>query len=398
MGQRARFIPELLVTHAEELSFLWERRCRVLYSPLALVREIGDLAERMEAHVQGLRVAPDAALELLRPQLCDCGRGESFAAAYGILRGGAAGAAVVQDAFAAAKGESLNGIGDAMCMAHRVIDPDWLTVMVAQADAAVAVAAAGVLAAQARLDPALPRLATLLTDDDPAICAAAWRIVARADPVTCPVPRPFIEGMNHEQADVRSAAVGAALWRAEPWAVGGIRKIAQDGDEVGWQWLSAVGGASDLPQIAQAIGELKRGTGRLALAGRFGHPSLLPRVVDEMTTTDVATAASAGAVFARITGFNVQGWRATLPVGADADEFDREFAEQVWLPDATKASRLLQAHRQRWDAGVRWCQGREISTRLDRDSQLCIDLQSLWDFGARGALSGVRPFSLPCPG
>src|SRR5258706_12316807 len=83
---RQRFIPELLVVHAEELSYLWGRRCRSLASATLTWRDLTELSERIEAHTQGLLIAGDALAEVLASWLAGEERDETFAGAYPLLR------------------------------------------------------------------------------------------------------------------------------------------------------------------------------------------------------------------------------------------------------------------------------------------------------------------------
>jgi hypothetical protein len=78
-----------------------------------------------------------------------------------------------------------------------------------------------------------------------------------------------------------------------------------------------------------------------------------------------------------------------------ADEFAREFAEDVWVPDAARATELWERKGETWRSGTRWCRGCEVSSRLNRDAQARIELQGFVDFGARAALAGRRLFAPP---
>ena len=63
----ARYIPELLEIHAEQLEYLWGQRRTALTSPEYTLRDFVDLNGRIEAHVQGLLAVPQALPELLCP-------------------------------------------------------------------------------------------------------------------------------------------------------------------------------------------------------------------------------------------------------------------------------------------------------------------------------------------
>jgi hypothetical protein len=122
----------------------------------------------------------------------------------------------------------------------------------------------------------------------------------------------------------------------------------------------------------------------------------LNALVRWMDDADVAQAAAAGEAFSRITGIDIRGERRTLPVPDDADEFEREMAPDVWLPDAGKARMLVERHGSEWAAGLRWCNGLRLDVELTRDMLAQLDLEARWDAAARAALAR-RPISAPAP-
>src|SRR4051812_27330769 len=70
---------EVVDQHAEEAAFLWTQRDRATEAPQYALKDLAKLDERVEAHVDGLRVAADAGWATALAQL-DQGRGEVFAA------------------------------------------------------------------------------------------------------------------------------------------------------------------------------------------------------------------------------------------------------------------------------------------------------------------------------
>jgi hypothetical protein len=132
------------------------------------------------------------------------------------------------------------------------------------------------------------------------------------------------------------------------------------------------------------------------LLARHGHPAALPLLLPWMAPEDVALAAAAGEAYTRITGQDVRGERRSLPVAGDADEFERDMAPEVWLPDAKLAQATLERHGNTWAAGLRWGQGRCLDAPLAREVVAQLDLEARWDAAARSALSG-RMISAPPP-
>lgn len=402
---RQRYIADLLQIHFEDLAFLGGQRRTALHSQQHTLREFGDLAERIEAHVQGLLVAPPAALrERLVPQLASSDRDEAFAAALALLRcaDSAAAQAVIVE-FSRVRGATLAGLRDALSLAPPAAPVvAELQSALDHAKPATAAAAAAVLANHRRLDAASPRLATLLGDEDADTASLAWRAVALADastqvqPPAEPPPRPFGASTSHASAAVRDATWFAAAWSGQPGALPALRQRAAGGDAVALGWLAALGTVEDAPVLRKAAMAAEDPQLRCGLLARFGHPSALNALVRWMDGDEVVLAAASGEAFARITGHDVRSERRTLPVPDDADDFEREMAPDVWLPDAAKARDLLQRHGEGWAAGARWCRGHCVDAPVQRPVLLQLDLHARWDAAARAAMAG-QPISTPPP-
>jgi uncharacterized protein (TIGR02270 family) len=65
----ARIVPDIVEQHAEEAAFLWSLRDAATDQPHITLRDLADLEERIEAHLDGLRIAGDAGPALARAVL-----------------------------------------------------------------------------------------------------------------------------------------------------------------------------------------------------------------------------------------------------------------------------------------------------------------------------------------
>ena len=74
-------IPEIVEQHAEELAFLWVLRERAVHAAHYTLEDLVELDQRIEAHLDGLRVASDAGWEIAARELAWREPGEVFAAA-----------------------------------------------------------------------------------------------------------------------------------------------------------------------------------------------------------------------------------------------------------------------------------------------------------------------------
>jgi uncharacterized protein (TIGR02270 family) len=390
-SSQRRLIPELLIVHAEELGFLWERRRRSINSPMTTVRDLSELSERIEAHTQGLLIAGDSLPDHLAAGLSATERDQVFASAYPLLRTGDSKIAqCVATAFGEAMAERLAGLRDALSLAGIAHIKPAMRHLLETGDAAHAAAAAAVLVSHKHLDPVPARLAALAADADPEVATLAWQVVAALGNVEIPIERTYVDAIKGQHAGVRDAAIGAAVWRGEFWVSGVMRRLAEDGDPVGLNWFAAIAGADAAPIMQNALSRPIKGISRSRIAARYGNPALMPLILEEMSSDDALTASAAGEAFTRIAGIDVAGQRKTLPVRDDADEFEREFAEDVWVPDVARAQQVWDQRRATWDKGVRWCRGCEISARITKEDRNRIDLEALNDFGARAVLAGER--------
>src|SRR6185436_9196199 len=74
------FLIELYREHLEEASFLYEQRLGLLNDPELTWKGIGEFEERFEAHVDGLVVGSDLALDVCKKQAVEGDFGELHAA------------------------------------------------------------------------------------------------------------------------------------------------------------------------------------------------------------------------------------------------------------------------------------------------------------------------------
>ena len=394
---RARHISDLLQVHLEELEFLWGRRRTALASRELTARDYTELNERIEAHIQGMLAVPAALPGLLLPRLIESERDAVFAAACPLLRLADHTTSAVVKAFATAEDAALAGIRDALSVAPIGLATAAVQNQFEKADSPHAVAAAVVLANQRLLNPAAPRLNTLLLESEPAVAELAWLAATIADvrdPSFLP-QRPFRHALEQEAPKVRGAALRAAAWTGQEWTLPVVRDFAARADQAALVWLAALGMPEDFAAFSQLVLQLPSAEQRCVLLARFGHPGAFDLVVSWLEEEDVL-AAAAGEAFTRITGADIRGHRKTLDVAADADEFAREFAPDVWLPDAAKARAYLKRYGSIIAGGARWRAGVDVGGECTPEALARVDLEARWDLCARAALAG-KPSAAPPP-
>jgi uncharacterized protein (TIGR02270 family) len=74
-------IEDIVTQHAEEASFLWFLRSLAVDAPHYSLADLAELDDRVEAHLDGLRIAADAGWTICKEALAQEEPGEVFAAA-----------------------------------------------------------------------------------------------------------------------------------------------------------------------------------------------------------------------------------------------------------------------------------------------------------------------------
>ncbi|MEX0712865.1 MAG: FHA domain-containing protein [Pirellulales bacterium] len=197
--------------------------------------------------------------------------------------------------------------------------------------------------------------------------------LAGSPPAAAPKPvarghqPPYPEGVRDADPGVRRAALLAAAWTGQKWLLSHCRSAAerldvQDFDAI---WLLAVlGSPVELDRILAAGKASALSPRRFEVLAACGHPRVVELLFEGMQSDDPSISSAAGAAFTRITGEAIEsGERHALEPagGTPSDEFEREFLEEVALPDVARAREHWQAHQKRYSQGTRWCAGFDLS-------------------------------------
>jgi uncharacterized protein (TIGR02270 family) len=87
MSRIQSVIPHIIDQHAEEAAFLWLLRHNAVYAPHYNLKDLAKLDNRVDAHIDGLRIAGDCGWEACLANLEFKGAGEVFAAGLLALEG-----------------------------------------------------------------------------------------------------------------------------------------------------------------------------------------------------------------------------------------------------------------------------------------------------------------------
>lgn len=371
MNQRVgeRPIVEIVEQHAEEAAFLWLLRESAVCAPHFGLADLGRLDGRLEAHLDGLRVAGDFGWEVARQGLAVGQPGEVFTAAVLAFEG--------------------------LDLAAR--DEVWTQAFAEPSLARALVAALAWLPYPQAEGP----IQTLLQSDSP---AGRWIGIAATAAHRRLPPGGLFSALNDVDLRVRARALRAAgelgeaalrsllrkhLKAADPgcrfWAAWSSARLADDPEAVAvLQTFTSPESpfaerAVDLVARRLPLAAAKRWQAALAqdpalarlaviAAGAVGLPDLVPWIVDQMETP--ALARVAGEAFSVITGANIaydklegagpEGFASGPTEAADDEVVALDVDEHLAWPNQPAVRRWWEARAGAFPAGTRHLLGRPI--------------------------------------
>lgn len=384
---------DVLEEHLEELQFLWQLRRDSARSAERTRADLDKLDERVRAHADGLLVARGELGEVVGPLLSSDDPPEAFAAGFVLLRTGEEGARAVLAALRTAGPGGREGLAEALAFGETRYAREELASLAGSEDPSLAVAAAAALALGR--GAAAPDVTRLLGESEPAVRAAAWRLV----PFQARAPRPELlrKGLDDPDPGVAREAAVAAAWFRSPLALEASRERSAGTGEGAGEWLRLLAVLADEGEVAAVLaGSAKstaagRGASGPRALGALGHPRGVELLLEAMEDEDPARAAAAGAAFRKVTGFDAAGdTRVALrPDGPPPDEIEEEFLDEVTLPDAPQARAFWSSSRGRFTGGRRWCYGVDVAAGVPAALPAAFDMESCFEARLRGRFTGT---------
>jgi uncharacterized protein (TIGR02270 family) len=367
----SRVIPEIVAQHAEEAAFLWLLRDAAVRAPHYLLDDLVLLDQRVEAHLDGLRLAGAEGWAASQDELKFQQPGEVFAAAMLAIESGDRRRLDPLVALAAGEPELRRALVSAFGWMPSPHASNLMRELLAAAEPAARLIAVAAHAIR-REEPA-PGWGRSLGDGDAFVRARALRAAAEFGKVdllrevrlavTDKDPAcSFWAAWAAARLGDRSAAVVQALQQiaAQPGpfqerAVGVYVRIAPR--HAAAQWLDKFW-QNPATMRAAAVG-----------IGALGDPRLV-RVLLELMRID-ETARAAGEAFSTITGVHLAYDKLEreapedFQAGPTEDPADENVAmdpdEDLACPDAALVANWWSANKQRFDDGRRYLCGGEIS-------------------------------------
>jgi uncharacterized protein (TIGR02270 family) len=367
----APIIRSIVEQHAEEAAFLWLLRDAAVDAPHYALRHLARLDERVEAHVDGLKVAGEPGWEIALAQLEEHQEaGEVFAAGVLALESQDAGridrvVAITEAAPETTRGlisalgwvapERLRGtvktfldsaspqrrmLGLAACSVHRVDPASYLRALVEDAAPLVRARALRLVGELGRAELAREVQAALREEDAAARFWAAWSagLIGARDPAI-PILQEHAEG------------TGPYKWRALDLA---LRIMPQP---AAMHWLR---GLNSHPEHARLA---------VVACGIIGDPAFVPWLIGRMDVPELARVA--GESFSMITGIDLayDDLETDAPADFAASPTDNPDDENVAMdqddnlpwPDPALIHTWWQANGARFPPGTRHLLGRPLS-------------------------------------
>jgi uncharacterized protein (TIGR02270 family) len=374
MSDPAPRVPEMVDEYVEESAFVWGLRDSAVHRPDYSLEDLVELDERIEAHLDGLRIATAGGQGLSETFVWEVA-GEAFAAghlAFGadadrwidevleycsdspvLARGLVSGlgwmrgeAALPHIRSLMARPEAMpRRMGIAAASVHRQDPGAMLSVAVTEGDPLLrsrALKAAGELG---RIDMLGNCRSCFSVDDVDSQFWAAWSAALLGDPSSESVLRSIAEGGGHFAE--RACQIVARRMRRE--------------DGLAWQ-----------KQLAA-----REEHHRLAIlaAGSVGDPALVPWLIEQMSVDEVAR--PAGESFSFITGIDLayddlerdgpEGFEAGPTESPEDEDVDMDADEDLPWPDPELIGEWWSKNGSRFAAGIRHLCGHPISAESTLD-------------------------------
>lgn len=363
-----RSLPIVISQHAEEAAFQWLLRSQAVHAPHYSLADLAKLDDRVEAHLDGLRVAGDAGWEVCRREQAWEEAGEVFAAAHlAFVSGRDDRIAAVCDAVLAAPA-TLPGLVSAL---------GWLDWERAQPHAHALLAAEAPLLRRAglaacavhRQDPG-PALDAALRDPDPAVAPRALRAAGELGRREA-LPR-CLELCAADDPDTAYWAAWAAAVLGDRGAADHLVAIAAAGGRHAERACLAAARRLDPARAHDWRRQLAApdGNPRLAVqaAGAIGDPQLVPWLIEQMAVDDLAR--PAGEAFSLITGLDLayldldrdppDDFAAGPTEDADDEDVAMDPDEDLPWPDPERVAAWWSAHGRAFKTGERHLLGEVI--------------------------------------
>jgi uncharacterized protein (TIGR02270 family) len=376
---RYPIIEEVVSEHAQDAAFLWQLRDAAFSRPHYRLHDLTKLDDRVEAHLDGLRIAGDEGWEMVRAAFLESGGpGEVFAVAVLAFESGTPERVQQVIEVGTATPEAARGLISAL---------GWLTyeqatkhIKALLAAEQPAVKRIGIAASAIhRRNPGPVAIQAALASDDPHLKARALRAFGelglvdfqanartnlKAKDSTCRFWAAWSNSLLSGHKDALSYLQGAAEAEgpfAERAAQMAIRRMPPNEAKT---WIRRL--VKELDKVRIAI----------IAAGALGVPDAIPFLIEMMKNPDVARVS--GESFCLITGVRLEydklegqkpeAFEAGPTESAEDENVEPDRDENLAWPSTAAVERWWDANRDRFAKGTRYLLGQPITTESLRQA------------------------------
>ncbi|CAA9889657.1 conserved hypothetical protein [Candidatus Methylobacter favarea] len=363
-------IPHIVDQHAEEAAFLWHLRSHAVHAPHYNLKDLAKLDNRVEAHIDGLRIAGDYGWQACCHNLERKEPGEVFAAGLLALEGNDIDRINTVYQAVEETPETLTGLVSAF---------GWVEPKSLQGKVSGLLISANPLWRQAgitacaihRVDPG-KYLDQAVQDDNPQLRARALRTageLGRSD-----LKSALLEQLNNPDIAVGFWAAWAAVLLGDRGrALTSLQNKIIEGSDFSLKAMQLALRVLDLQQAKELLKTLVQSGDRtreaVTGAGIAGDPSYIPWLIKQMELPELARAA--GESFSFISGADIayEDLEGEFPedfaAGPTENPEDEEVAmdqdDDLPCPNPTLIERWWKQHQQNFKPGVRYLSGKPVS-------------------------------------
>ena len=363
-------IPEIIDQHAEEAAFLWSLRYAAIAAPHYDLQDLANLDDRVEAHIDGLRIAGQYGFDVCLKNLEHYDAGEMFAASILALEGDCP--ARLGKIFDVAENESdtLPGLISAFGWVESSQLKGKVNALLNSKSSfwrRVGISACAIH----RVDPG-HYLQQAIEDDDVDLCCRAIRAAGELGRENL---RSLILQIVKESDPQCQfwAAWSAVLLGDNDTGLAQLKYTAGQESKFQVPALQLAMRILDRSEIRVLIGDLARqpDSSRIAVigAGLSGDPTYIPWLIQQLEITDVARVA--GEAISLITGLDIayQDLEGEWPDGFEAgptenpqDEgVDMDQDEDLPWPDPVRVAQWWDQNQQDFHPGNRYLLGKPVT-------------------------------------
>ena len=370
MKQAQSVIPHIIDQHAEEAAFLWLLRHNAVYAPHYNLKDLTKLDGRVEAHIDGLRIAGDYGWESCCHNLEFKERGEVFTAAILALEGNHIDRINKVYQVAEEAPETLDGLISAFGWVeplHLQGKVNGLLVSKSPLWQQVGIAACAIH----RVDPG-EFLDQAIQVDDIQLRARALRAAGELGRVD--LKPALLEQVNNQNPVIGFwAAWSALLLGGRGKALSSLQTKIMGGSDFSLKAMQSVLRVLNLQEVKELLKALVQNGDRnreaIIGAGISGDPSYMPWLIKQMEVPELAKIA--GESFSFISGVDIayEDLEGELPknlaTGPTENPEDEEVAmdpdEDLPCPDPLLIDRWWKQQQHNFLPGVRYLLGKPIN-------------------------------------